>query len=87
MRRIAQAFFCLTLWCDLNLMLGILFTGQYGNAKISAVMTIGGFSVDSNSYGGAPFITFISIWTAALAICCLLALHAPVAKHALTEHE
>jgi len=64
----------LTLWCYLCLMLGVIFTGDYGNAKVSALISTGNFSVDSHSPGGAAFIMFISIWTGALAICGLLAL-------------
>jgi hypothetical protein len=73
MKIMARILMWLTLWCDLCLIQGVMFTGNYGKAKIAAVISVGNFSVDSHSHGGAVFIVFISIWTAVLAICGLLA--------------
>ena len=74
----------LTLWCDLNLILGVILTGNYGNVKTAAVIKIGDFSVNSSSPGGSNFILFISIWTGALAISGLLALRKSPIKHILS---
>jgi hypothetical protein len=68
MKTIAAILIWLTLWCDLCLIVGVIFTGTYG----SAVINIGSFSVDSKTHGGASFIVFIAMWTGALAICGLL---------------
>jgi hypothetical protein len=73
MKKIVQILMWLTLWCDLCLILGVILTGNYGNAKIAAQIKISDFSVNSSSHGGAVFIVFISVWTAALAIGGLLA--------------
>jgi hypothetical protein len=74
MKKIALALMGLTLWCDLNLILGVFFTGTYGKAKVSAQIAFGNCMVDSHTHDGAVFIMIIAIWTAALAICGLLAL-------------
>jgi hypothetical protein len=74
MRKIAQILMCLTLWCDLCLMLGVVLTGHHGKTTVSALIRVGDFSVDSNSPGGAAFIVVIAAWTGALALSGLCAL-------------
>jgi len=73
----------LTLWIDLCLILGVLFTGTYGNIKMASEIKINNFLVDSNSHDGAVFITIISIWTGVLAICSLLAFRKSHLQNAL----
>jgi hypothetical protein len=68
MKRLALALMWLTLWCDLCLILGVSFTGSYGNTKVAALIRVGDFFVDSHSRGGASFLVFIAAWTGALAI-------------------
>ncbi|MGB8353264.1 MAG: hypothetical protein WCD79_05200 [Chthoniobacteraceae bacterium] len=55
----------LTLWVDLCLIAGVIFTGVIG---VAALIKIGEFSIDSKSQGSASLIVFIVILTAALAI-------------------
>ena len=84
MKKIALALIWLTLWVDLCLMLGVLFTGSYGNVKMVAQITIGSCSVDSHTHDGAAFIMVIAIWTALLAIGGLLGLRKSKLKTALS---
>ena len=74
MKILARILMYLTLWCDLNLILGVLFTGQYGHMSETAQITVGGFSVNSATHDGAVFIMIIAMWTGLLAICGLLGL-------------
>lgn len=64
----------LTLWVDLCLVFGVLFTHQSADQShsTSALMAIGTTKVSSLA-GGSPFILSIAAWTAFLAIAALRA--------------
>jgi hypothetical protein len=75
MRLTAKILIYLTLWVDFCLIMGVLCTGHLGNVKAFAQITVGNCSVTSNTHDGTVFITMISVWTALLALCGLVALH------------
>jgi hypothetical protein len=74
MKMVAKIFIYLTLWCDLCLITGVYFTGNYGGAKVMAQITVGSCSIDSRTHDGALFIMMVAVWTGVLALGGLLGL-------------
>jgi len=71
MNKITRFIAWATIYADICLIVGIIFTGQYGSLKVSAYINFG-HAITSDSNGGIATILAIVIWTGVLAMGILL---------------
>jgi hypothetical protein len=74
MRKFSRLVCWLTLWVDVCLIAGVIFTERSAGHRISAEISFGA-KVSSFDKGGSIFILVIAVWTAFLAICALRSDH------------